>query len=350
MHQQVNKVRAPYGGYARQPCPTTATFRDRLRPPRVVSLRRPDRRGTGRHPGRPAQHRPPRLLPEIDPARAHITLIDRSPALLASFHPALRDYTRRQMANRGVEVRLGAAIAEITPARSCSPTGPSCPAMSRCGRPGWPRRRRSAAGPAAGGRRPHRTGPDLRVAGQDRIFAVGDIAVTDGQPLPQLAQPALQMGRHAADQIRRLEAGQPTVPFRYRDKGIMATIGYRSAVVQLPRGVRVRGTPAWLALHLITLLGGRNRGLRIRQPVLALPHLAARRRPHPRRRPRPAGPGPLTRPAASASYRQRPRARRRLASVMPVPLPSPATVAEMNHAPRRIVELQASWITNDRSR
>jgi len=70
------------------------------------------------------------------------------------------------------------------------------------------------------------------------------------------------MGAHAAGQIRRLEASRPAVPFRYRDKGIMATIGYRSAVVQLPHRVRARGTPAWLAwlgLHLMTLLGGRNR-------------------------------------------------------------------------------------------
>ena len=88
--------------------------------------------------------------------------------------------------------------------------------------------------------------PDLRVAGQDRIFAIGDIAYTGDQPLPQLAQPALQMGRHAAGQIRRLEAGRPTIPFGYRDKGFMATIGYRSAVVQLPHRVRARGTPAWL--------------------------------------------------------------------------------------------------------
>ena len=105
-------------------------------------------------------------------------------------------------------------------------------------------------------------GPDLRVTGHDRIFAVGDIALIEDQPLPQLAQPALQMGKHAADQIRRLEAGQPAVPFRYRDKGTMATIGYRSAVVELPRRVRIHGTLAWLAwlaLHLITLLGGRNR-------------------------------------------------------------------------------------------
>ena len=67
------------------------------------------------------------------------------------------------------------------------------------------------------------------------------------------------MGRHAADQIRALARGRPTVPFRYRDKGTMATIGYRSAVVQLPGRVRVRGTLAWLALHLATLFGARNR-------------------------------------------------------------------------------------------
>jgi NADH:ubiquinone reductase (H+-translocating) len=105
-------------------------------------------------------------------------------------------------------------------------------------------------------------GPDLRVRGQERIFALGDLALIDDQPLPQLAQPALQTGRHAARQIRRLAAGQPAEPFRYHDKGIMATIGRRSAVVELPHRIRVRGTLAWLAwlgLHLITLLGNRNR-------------------------------------------------------------------------------------------
>lgn len=113
---------------------------------------------------------------------------------------------------------------------------------------------------AAGGRIV--VGPDLRVAGQERIFAIGDTALIEGQPLPQLAQPALQMGKHAATQVRRLEAGQQAVPFRYHGKGTMATIGYRAAVVQFPHRLRARGTPAWLAwlaLHLITLLGGRNR-------------------------------------------------------------------------------------------
>jgi NADH dehydrogenase len=105
-------------------------------------------------------------------------------------------------------------------------------------------------------------GPDLRVQGQDRIFAAGDIAVNPDDPTPQLAQPAIQMGRHAAAQIVRLEGKQATEPFKYHDKGTMATIGRRSAVVQLAGGLRLRGTLAWLAwfaLHLVYLLGGRNR-------------------------------------------------------------------------------------------
>jgi NADH dehydrogenase len=105
-------------------------------------------------------------------------------------------------------------------------------------------------------------GPGLRVKGQDRIFAAGDIAVSEDQPLAQLAQPAIQMGRHAGKQIARAIGGRPEEAFRYHDKGIMATIGRRSAVVQLAHGPRFRGTIAWLAwlgLHIVTLLGGRNR-------------------------------------------------------------------------------------------
>jgi len=205
----------------------------------------------------------PASYPEIDRSRVHVSLIERDPALLAPFHPALRDYTRHQLIKRGVDVRLGTAIREITPDRVVLADGTALPSditvwaagvAAPAAVSGW------GLPQAAGGR--ILIGPDLRVAGHDRIFAAGDIALIDGQPLPQLAQPALQMGKHAAAQIRRLEAGQPTAPFRYRDKGIMATIGYRSAVVQLPRHARFHGTTAWLAwlaLHLITLLGGRNR-------------------------------------------------------------------------------------------
>jgi NADH dehydrogenase len=95
---------------------------------------------------------------------------------------------------------------------------------------------------------------------------VGDVAAPrdhrgDG-PLPQLAPVAMQSGGHVARQIGRLLEGKPTQPFRFRDKGTMATIGRRSAVAELPGRIRLRGTPAWFAwlgLHLLYVAGLRNR-------------------------------------------------------------------------------------------
>ena len=175
--------------------------------------------------------------PEIDPARVHVSLVERGPALLAPFHPALREYARRQLAGRGVEVRLGTAIAEITPGKVVLADGSILASDVTVWAAG-------VAAPAAvagwglpqgpGGRL--RTGPDLRIRGQDRIFAVGDLAITGDQPLPQLAQPAQQMGRHAADQIRALARGRPTVPFRYHDKGIMAPSGTAPRSSSSPAG------------------------------------------------------------------------------------------------------------------
>jgi NADH dehydrogenase len=202
-------------------------------------------------------------FPEVDLASVRIRLVEQADALLLPFAPALREYARRQLEARGVEVRLNTAIREVRSDRVILADGEDLPSDVTV----W------AAGVSApaevaewqlpqgrGGRL--LTGPDLRVRGQDRIFALGDIALIEDQPLPQLAQPALQTGRHAARQIRRLTAGQPALPFEYHDKGIMATIGRRSAVVELPRRIKIRGTLAWLAwlgLHLLTLLGNRNR-------------------------------------------------------------------------------------------
>ena len=100
------------------------------------------------------------------------------------------------------------------------------------------------------------------MTGQERVFATGDVAICEEEPIAQLAQPAIQEGRHAAEQVVRRITGQPTRPFRYHDKGTMATIGRRSAVVELRGGLQLRGTIAWFAwlgLHLIYLLGNRNR-------------------------------------------------------------------------------------------
>jgi NADH dehydrogenase len=205
----------------------------------------------------------PAVFPEINRSSFIVRLIEMSQALLQPFRPTLREYTRQQLLHRGVDVLLGTAIKEVRADSvllddgrefrsditvwAAGVTGPEAGWIA-----GLPRGR--------GGR--IEVGPDLRVVGQERVFAAGDLSVNPEEPLPQLAQPAIQQGRHAGKQIIRLMAGQPTEPFSYHDKGIMATIGRRSAVVELPIGFRLRGTLAWLAwlgLHLIYLLGNRNR-------------------------------------------------------------------------------------------
>ena len=205
----------------------------------------------------------PSSYPDLDSARIHITLVEQASALLAPFHPALREYARQQLQDRDVDIRLDTTIREITADKVVLADGEELTSDLTV----W------AAGVSAPESAGHwslpqgragriTTGADLLVTGHEHIFAVGDIALIEGQSVPQLAQPGLQMGRHAAKQIHRLVTGRPTVPFSYHDKGIMATIGRRSAVVQLPYHVRVRGTLAWLAwlaLHLVTLLGNRNR-------------------------------------------------------------------------------------------
>ncbi len=206
----------------------------------------------------------PAAFPDLDAGRVHVRLIEQGPALLAPFAPALRDYARAQLLARGVDVRLSTIIAQVEADCVRLADGTQLPSditVWAAGVTGPEPIAKLGLPTGRGGR--IRTGPDLRVEAEDRIFAAGDVALTDeDHPLPQLAQPAIQQGEHAAAQIGLLLAGQPTKPFRYHDKGIMATIGHRSAVVELPSRVRFRGTLAWLAwlaLHLITLLGGRNR-------------------------------------------------------------------------------------------
>jgi len=202
-------------------------------------------------------------FPDVDPARVHVRLVEMAPELLMPFKPRLRRYARKQLLERGVDILLHTQILEVRPDRVVLGDGSSYHSDLTV----W------AAGVAAPGALAHWNlpqgkggrivvGPDLRVGGSDRIFAAGDIAINPDDPSPQLAQPALQEGRHAARQIIRLLQGEQTQPFRYHDKGMMATIGRRSAVVQLARGEWFTGTLAWFAwlgLHLVYLLGYRNR-------------------------------------------------------------------------------------------
>jgi NADH:ubiquinone reductase (H+-translocating) len=205
----------------------------------------------------------PAVYPRIDRSMFRVRLIEMGPALLAPYRDSLRRYTRQQLVDRGVEVLLSTAIKEVRAGSVLLADGTE----HRSDITVWAA---GVAGPDAGwtaGLRRGKggrieVGDDLRVTGQDRVFAAGDIALNPRAPLAQLAQPALQEGRHAGEQVARLIAGEQTKPFRYHDKGTMATIGRRSAVAELRGGIRLRGTLAWLAwlgLHLIYLLGNRNR-------------------------------------------------------------------------------------------
>ncbi|MEM9666428.1 MAG: NAD(P)/FAD-dependent oxidoreductase, partial [Bacteroidota bacterium] len=108
---------------------------------------------------------------------------------------------------------------------------------------------------------------DLRLPGEDAVFIIGDLAGSvdeQGELLPQVAPVAMQGGEHVAQQILRLQGGQATEAFQYRDKGMMATIGRHAAVAEIRLGkeVRTKGVIAWimwLGLHLIMLIGFRNR-------------------------------------------------------------------------------------------
>ena len=107
-----------------------------------------------------------------------------------------------------------------------------------------------------------RVDPTLRVPGYPHVFAAGDVAVVDGaERLPQVAQVAIQQGEHAAENVLRSLRGEPCLPFRYRDKGSLATIGRSRAVAMIGR-LQVAGRLAWLlwlVVHLVMLIGFRNR-------------------------------------------------------------------------------------------
>jgi len=208
-------------------------------------------------------HAVPVVWPELNPALMHVVLVEMGPALLAPFDDKLRRYTLRELVKRGVDVRLKTAISEVHADRVDFKSGQTMQAdlvIWAAGVSGYPLLRDWGLPLGRGGR--IEVNADLSTTNDERVFAIGDASVIVDNPLPQLAQPALQTGKHAAQQITRIHLGQPTVPFVYYNKGTMATIGRADAVVQLPNGLKLTGIIAWLgwiALHIMFLLGSRNR-------------------------------------------------------------------------------------------
>lgn len=212
--------------------------------------------------------------PQLDVSRAHVILIEALDRLLSPFDPALRENTRRTLAERGVEVLLGEAVSEVRPDAVALKSGwviPTRTVIWGAGVKGNPLAAAMGLDLARGGRVV--VDPDLSVPGKPDVYVIGDLAASkdaQGNLHPQLAQVALQGAVHVARQIERRLA-QPDqadavraagAPFVYRDPGMMATIGRHAAVAQFPIGWRFTGFAAWLMwlfLHLVFLIGFRNR-------------------------------------------------------------------------------------------
>jgi NADH dehydrogenase len=207
-----------------------------------------------------------RDFPQLPVADAHIVLVEIAGRLLTPFTERSSRRALRTLERRGVDVRVGVGVDRIEATKVHLTDGSVVAAHTAVWATGV-----HAEGLAAMTGTPVGKGgrllvePDLTLPGHPEVFAVGDIAASpgrDGAPLPQVAQPAIQGGKHVARQIIRRRRGQPTEPFRYFDKGQMATIGRHDAVTELPNGWRLSGPIGWLSwlgLHLVYLMGFRNR-------------------------------------------------------------------------------------------
>jgi NADH dehydrogenase len=204
----------------------------------------------------------------FDTTAAEVMLLEMGDQLLGSYPRRQGEYTRAVLEDRGVQVRTGATVERVEEHAVHLQSGERIATDTLL----WAAGVQASA--VAGfveeatqqeGSRRLDVASDLRVAGQERIFAVGDMGASrdgEGQVYAQLAPVAMQQGTHAARQALRLAEGRPTEPFSYRNLGKMATIGRNAAVAQLPAGVQLEGFVAWLAwvfIHIAKLVGFRNR-------------------------------------------------------------------------------------------
>jgi NADH dehydrogenase len=215
-----------------------------------------------------------RDFPELTPGSGRVVLVEGADRLLGVFHPKLGAYAADTLRSRGIEVRLQTLVREATDraavlssgdtigARTivwCAGVGPTDPIPDK-GSAG------DGGGPAVARSRSRRLAVDEHLQLRPGVYAIGDVASVrppgggDGE-LPMLSPPAMQEGRYVARAIR--QGRPPDEPFRYRDKGTMATIGRRAAVCQVGplRLHGFLGWITWLVVHLYYLIGFRNRAL-----------------------------------------------------------------------------------------
>ena len=195
--------------------------------------------------------------------KATVTLLEAGPRLLPSFQVGSSEHARKALTRMGVDVRLDTTVVEATSSSLRLKDGTELIAGTRI----W------AAGVVAPAswkvlgktERGNRIKVNDYLQLNDCVWVVGDAASfvgPDGRALPMIAPVAIQQGRHVARQLLRRERNEKLQVFHYRDKGQMATIGRRKAIVEVRPWLRFKGTLAWLtwlALHLAYLSGGRNR-------------------------------------------------------------------------------------------
>jgi NADH dehydrogenase len=217
----------------------------------------------------------PRDFHSVDPRRARILLVEASERLLPTFPPRLSSRAAQTLERLGVTVLLGTTVVGLDgeSIMSKGPDGTSTHVQTRTivWAAGVVASELAAALAAASGAALDRggrvaVGPDLTIQGHPEVIALGDMAsVHDAEgnavALPGLASTAMQQGRHAAKTVRRRAQGKPALPFRFVDKGNLATIGRAHAVAEI-KGVQVSGLLAWLiwvSVHIFYLIGLQNR-------------------------------------------------------------------------------------------
>jgi NADH dehydrogenase len=205
--------------------------------------------------------------PQLDLDRVRIVLVEMQDRLLPPFHPSSSAATEKALRERGVDIMLRRSVAAVHDGYVEFDDGSTLVNETLvwvAGVEGATVGGQLGATTTRGGR--VEVTPTLTLADDAAVHVIGDVAAAldaDGDLLPQLAPVALQQGRFVADRLLAEAVGDRSEePFRYVDKGTMATIGRNDAVAELPFGIRFSGFLAWLSwlgLHLFFLVGFRNR-------------------------------------------------------------------------------------------
>ncbi|NJN66482.1 MAG: NAD(P)/FAD-dependent oxidoreductase [Chloroflexaceae bacterium] len=204
--------------------------------------------------------------PMLDVTEARVLLVEAAPSLLGTFSPSLQYHAQRQLEKMGVEVRLNTAVAAVDDGIVTFKDGTQIASKTVV----WAAGVRAAHLAEVLGLKLERgfripVEPTLTLPGRPEVLVIGDMAHLrrgkSSQPYPMVATVAIQQGKCAAHNIMAQMRFKPMKPFRYFDKGKMATIGRRAAVVDA-FGVHLSGFVAWvvwLFIHLMSLVGFRNR-------------------------------------------------------------------------------------------